>query len=173
MTSHRRRLLAFGAAGLLTIGALAGCGSDDSVSADSKQVTVKDGNDSVTIGAAKVPKDFPSDDVPLPEDGDLNAVVNGERDGKKFFSLTYTIKVTSVKKASNDYKAQLEDAGFTIESSRSVGGSKAGAGSFTAESDDWRVIVYRGGVTGENGAMSLQVLPKPTSGTSTTTESDG
>jgi hypothetical protein len=168
MSGPRRRLLALGAAALLTVGVLAGCGSDDKFSADSKKVTVKDGNDSVTIGDAKLPKDFPKDDVPLPDNGDLKAVIKGERDGKKYFSLTYTITDTGVKAAANAYKAELKDAGFTIESSKSVGGSKASAGSFTAQSDDWKVIVYRGGVTGANGAMSLQVLPRPTAATTTT-----
>jgi hypothetical protein len=159
----------FGATGMLTLATLAGCSSDNvKVGKDGNSVTVKEGNDSVTIGRSKLPKDFPKADVPLPDDGDLNAVVRGERDGKKFFSLTYTVKDTSVQKAANAYKSELEDADFTIESSTSVGGSKASIGSFTAQSDDWKVIVYRGGVSGKNGALSIQVLPRPASTTTTT-----
>ena len=93
----------------------------------------------------KLPDDFPSDEVPLPESGELKAVVSGKQKGDQYFSLTYSVHGGDLKSAAKDYKQALEDDGYTIESSSSIGGSSGSFSAFTAVGTDWDVIVYSGG----------------------------
>lgn len=143
---------------------LAGCGSDGSdagpdvdVKKDGKEVTVENGDNSFSIGDAQLPDDFPEDDIPLPESGALKAVVAGDRKGDEYFSLTYSVKGGNQKSVANDYKRALEDDGYTIEASSSIGGSNGSFTAFTAVGEDWDVIVYSGGDANAEGALSLQV----------------
>lgn len=156
------------AAGLLTLGLLAGCGSDGSVSVDNGKVkvekkgdklTVDDGENSISVGDAKIPANFPHEDVPLPKNGTLKAVVSGKKSGDEYFSLTYTIASGAVASAAKEYKAALKGDDFTIKTSSSVGGSSGSFTAFTAASSDWDVVVYSGGSNRGDGALSLQITP--------------
>jgi hypothetical protein len=162
-----RRIFVSTAVGLLALGVLAGCSSNDSVSVNSGKVkvekkgdklTVKDGDNSISVGDAKLPASFP-DGVPLPEKGTLKAVVSGKRSGDEYFSLTYSIEHGSVAAAAKSYRRALEEAGFKVKTSASVGGSSGSFAAFTAAGSDWDVVVYSGGGTGGDGALSLQVTP--------------
>lgn len=149
---------------MLFTGALAGCGSDGSdsgrdvdVKRDGKEVTVESGDSSLSIGDAQLPDDFPEGDVPLPDSGALKAVVSGDRKDEEYFSLTYSVQGGELKSAASDYKQALEDDGYTIEASSSIGGSSGSFAAFTAVGEDWDVIVYSGGDANADGALSLQV----------------
>jgi hypothetical protein len=170
-----RRTLATTAAGLLLLGALAGCSSDDVVSDavetasdgkvkvdnDGKKITVEgeDGEGSVSFGDdTELPDDFPSD-VPLPEGGDVKAVIKGDTNGKQYFNVTYGIDRDDVESSMSDYKSTLEDDGFEIKGSTEIGSAAGGLASFTAVGADWDVMVYSVGSSAESqAALSIQVM---------------
>ena len=172
-----RRTLAGTAAGLLMLGVLAGCSSDDitskavesasdgkvKIDKDNQKITVEgeDGKGSISFGAeTDLPDNFPEDDVPLPEGGKVRAVINGERDGNEYFNITYEIDGGDVKSAASDYRGELEDDGYEIKSSTSIGSGDAGFTSFTAVGASWDVVVLSaGGSSGDDkAALSIQVM---------------
>jgi hypothetical protein len=159
-----RRALAAAAAVLLIGGVVAGCSSGSSngdakvdVKKGGKELSGKTTDNSFSIGDAELPKSFPTGDVPLPEAGELKAVVSGTRAGHPYFSLTYSVKSGDLKSVASNYKQALKTHGYAIESSSSVGGSSGSFAAFTAVGPDWDVIAYSGGTADAGGALSLQV----------------
>jgi hypothetical protein len=154
---------------VLALGLVTGCSSGSDaldkathgkvkVDKDGKQLTVTDGDNSISVGTAELPDSFPTDDVPRPDDATLKAVVSGKEKGDEYYSLTYTVSGTALQAAAKDYKAKLQDRAYRIEASSSAGSSTAGFSAFTARGRDWDVVVYSGG-SGSDGALSLQVTP--------------
>jgi hypothetical protein len=161
-----RRVLAATTAGLLMLGALAACSSSGSgsishgkvkVEKGNGKITVQDGNSSISVGDAKLPKSFPTDNVPLPDGGALKAVVAGKDGGASYYSLTYAFAGKDLKTVASGYKRALQDHGFVIKQSAAVGGSAGSFAAYTAVGKNWDVVAYSGGSEGTDGAMSLQV----------------
>jgi hypothetical protein len=112
----------------------------------------EDGKGSFSVGSnTELPDDFPERDVPLPE-GEVISAVSTENDGKQGFNVTVKID-GSLSSAAEDYRTELEDAGFTVDtdSSFSLGSGDAGITAFEAEGSTWDVNVIGSGGGGSNG----------------------
>ncbi len=173
-----RRLVVATGAGVLTLGLLAGCSSGgDSASnvkvdKGKKHVTVTDGDNSISVGAARLPASFPEDDVPLPKDGKLKASIVTGSSSRKAYTLSYAISDGDVAGAAKDYRGALTDAGYRIQASASAGAAAAVFSAFTALGPHWDVVVYSGGSAGADALLALQVTPHdrskdPTGGATT------
>jgi hypothetical protein len=156
-----RRLLVASGAAALSLGLLAACSSggsavsDVKVHRDKKHVTVTDGDNSISVGAARIPADFPSD-VPLPAHT-LKAAIATGKSGGKAYTLSYAISDGNVAGAAKDYKGQLTKAGYRIEKSASAGAAASVFSAFTARGKHWDVVVYSGGTAGADALLALQV----------------
>lgn len=157
-----RRLVAGVVAGVLTVGIVTGCSSGGSDGAEPKAQRNEDelsagGNDpALRIGNARLPKDFPSDEVPLPASGSLKAAVSGD-EPKRFYSLTYGVPGGDLNSAAADYRRALRDDGYRIEASSSVNTTDPTFSAYTAIGKQWDLVVYGGGTPGADGALSLQI----------------
>lgn len=179
-------------AGLTAVFALGACGAaDDAVGNGSKgaiesatgckvngngdkaDVKCKNGKSSFSVGTgADLPDGFPKSDVPLP-DGKIVSSVSTEVDGKPAYNIT--VKVDgSVSTAADDYKAALEDKGFTLDenSSFSLGGS-GGLTAFQARGTDWDVNVIGAGGTTGGDSNALVVTVTTHDSTTDTTDTTG
>jgi hypothetical protein len=146
--------LALGAAGLL-----GACNSGGGGSGGFKQ-TVQNGDSTgrVDMDHPKVPAKFPSSEVPLPQEGTLQAVVSG---GRHFYSLTYSLAGKNGRAVGSEYRRVLEKANFTIKNYSSSGGSNGGFTTFDATSPKWDVSVVSGkGALREPSALSIQVATR-------------
>lgn len=156
-----RRLLVASGAAALSLGLLAACSSGGDaassvkVQKDKKHVTVTDGDNSISVGAARIPADFPKD-VPLPAHT-LKAAIATGKSSHKAYTLSYAIADGDVAGAAKDYKAALTHAGYRIEKSASAGAAAAVFSAFTARGSHWDVVVYSGGTAGADALLALQV----------------
>lgn len=144
----------------------AACGGDDdtkTVNTGDGSVTVdKDGDDTkISVDSDKgsaefgtgtdVPDDFPTDDVPLPEDLELQSAISSKQGSE--FSLSYKVDEDDAKSAVSDYEDALTDAGFTIDddASASIGGSEII--NLRASGNGWTVAT-----SGMTGGVNLLVI---------------
>jgi len=158
--------------------AFAGCSSVESavekatgckVDVDDEQASTecKDGKGSVSLGdSAKIPKGFPTADVPLP-DGNLISAISTKISGDQGYNLSYTFD-GSISNAAKDYKQTLRAAGFTVDDSDSFSAGDGAITGFTAARDDWKVTVVGGGGSSDDdsGAVSVTVVSSGESGSS-------
>jgi hypothetical protein len=119
----------------------------------------EDGSESsVNMRDPKVPKDFPSNEVPLPRDGKLRAVVRGTSRPNRFYTFTYSLKGQSGLAIGADYRQQLERANFSIRKYQRTGGSDGGFVTFEAIGRRWDISVVSGkGTLLETPSLSIQV----------------
>jgi hypothetical protein len=156
---NRRRAvlaaLAVGAAVLL--GACSGGGG--SPKGFTQSVSGEDGiSGRVDMDHPKVPKDFPTLEVPLPTAGKLQAVVSGRQKPNHFYTFTYSLAGQDGRRVGADYRRALEKASFKIKNYSSTGGSDGGFTTFDATSPKWDVTVVSGkGSLLEAPAISVQV----------------
>jgi hypothetical protein len=148
------RLLVTAAAGLLTLGVLAGCSSDSKAGVGKVKVdkngatsTVTGGQSAVGMGGNTLPPGFPRQAVPLPKDGMLQAVIASPKAGRQSYSLSYGLDAASVVGAAKRYKDALKAHNYRIESSASAGAAAVVFSAFTAVGPAWDVVVYSGGST--------------------------
>ncbi len=160
-----RRLLLAAGAGLLALGLVTACSSGGDaasnvkVDKDEHRVTATDGNNSISVGAAKVPASFPHDGVPLPQGASLKAAIAAGKSGHRAYTLSYSVPGGDVAGAAKEYRDGLTAAGYRIEKSASAGAAAAVFSAYTALGKRWDVIVYRGGATGADALLALQVTP--------------
>lgn len=162
-----RRFIAIGLIGLSSVGALAACGdsAEDkakdilkdqgvNVDEDNGKVTIEGDGGSVSVGeGADLPDGFPEDDVPLPEGGEIVSAISSEDGDRESYIVTYQIDSEDAESAMTDYESMLEDDGFTISGSMSFGGDEGSFSGFSAERDDWDVVVTSAGSSDEDKAM--------------------
>jgi len=150
MTLRTRHALVLLALGAVTFGA---CSSDTktietkdgkvTVDGDGKHATVTINGDqggSVTFNQSKVPSDFPSE-VPLPKGLNLKTSASGNAPvgTGQFFSLGYDLANQNTAQVLSAYTSTLEDDGFTVKDSSSVGGSTGSISSLQATGKGWNV----------------------------------
>lgn len=160
-----RKVIATTAVGVLAIVGLAACGGDDGsvsvekdgtsvkVDKDGGKVTVEseDGKGTFSAGdETEVPESFPSA-VPLP-DGKLSVSLDGERDGKQYFTLTYSVDEDDVDDVFSDYRDALEDAGFDLGDRSSYEGGGGAFASIQAKSSEWEVVAVKVASGGADGS---------------------
>ena len=129
------------------------------VNVDGDNVTIKgkDGAEATVSGDTKIPADFPSE-VPLRDDGTVNAVVTSQAPGG---GTSYMINIR-FKVPQNEvldwYKTELEKGGWTITSTVSTGDG----GMIGAEKGDLSLNAVTGGESteGYTSVVTLQVSPK-------------
>jgi hypothetical protein len=119
----------------------------------------KNGSGSFSVGSqSELPDGFPKGDVPMPK-GDIVSAVATDTDKGKGYNVT--VKVDgSLSDAADDYRRELEDAGFTVDddASFSLGSRDAGITAFKAESTAWDVhVVGSGGGDGNTDINGLNV----------------
>lgn len=115
---------------------------------------------SVNMRNPKVPPDFPTDVVPLPEEGRLQAVVEGKAPDSpnRFYTFTYSLAGKNGRAIGAEYRRRLEKADFKIKNYSSSGGTDGGFTTFDATSARWDLTVLSGKATKlEPSALSLQV----------------
>lgn len=150
---------------MLALGLLAGCSSGGDaasnvkVDKDKQRITATDGDNSISVGAAKIPASFPHDDVPLPEGASLKAAIAAGKSGHRAYTLSYSVPGGNVAQAAKDYRGALNHGGYRIEASASAGAAAAVFSAYTAVGKQWDVIVYSGGATGADALLALQVTP--------------
>jgi hypothetical protein len=152
---------------------IAACGSGGSgkigVSDNGKKITIgnsKNGGN-ITVGGAALPEGFPSS-VPLPSDNKNDIVSGGAvtAAGETTWTVTYKVGKTGVK----DYKAKLEDAGFTADSSYSGSSGSTAASYYALSNAKYKVNV----VTGSDKNRSVIIITvTPNKDSSTTSTGSG
>lgn len=130
--------------GALAIAGVVGC--------DAEELVEEAGGGDVDIEVGDLPEGFPKDDVPLPKGDIVSGTTLG---GGNEQVWTVIFNVGNVEDVADDYRGQLEDAGFQVDdtfSSETAPGQE-GAGelvSFTATTSDYLVNVFGGGASGED-----------------------
>lgn len=177
-----RRTTAFAAVGLAMLLGLAACGggkttaeklvdkaSNGKVKVDDNGVTVNDGKgNSATFGAStELPKDFPTNDVPLPK-GKITGSISGTNDGKSGWTLTIETS-GSMQDTVDSYRSALESAGYKIENSFNAGSGDNAVSSFTAVGTKYDVNAAGGADTKTNGIV-VTVSTHDASNDTTTTD---
>jgi hypothetical protein len=156
-----RRLLGTAALGLGALALVAGCsgGGGGGGGGFNERTQGGKGESSVKFGAqAKIPPDFPSAAVPLPQVGALQAVVTGDQPPNKIYTLTYGLGGNNGVAAGRTYGDQLERAGYKIKNLSSIQGSDGGFTQFDAVGKNWDLSVVAGkGSRLEPQSMSIQV----------------
>jgi hypothetical protein len=133
--------------GALAIAGVAGCDAEDTA-----ERLAEAGGGDVDIEVGDLPEGFPNDDVPLPEGDIVSGTTLG---GGNEQVWTVIFNVGEVEPAADDYRGELEGAGFQIDdtfsSETAPGQDVAGeVVSFTAASSDYLVNVFGGGASGED-----------------------
>lgn len=155
-----RRLLGTALLGLALVALVAGCdsgggggnGFNERTQGGKSQSSVRFGSE------AKIPADFPTAAVPLPQVGALQAVVTGNQPPNRLYTLTYGLGGNSGVAAGRQYSGQLQRAGYTIKNFSSVQGSDGGFTQFDAVGKNWDLSVVSGkGSRLEPQSMSVQV----------------
>lgn len=129
---------------------LAACGGSDSKTISTKDgdVTVsKDGDGGVKVDTDKgsasfgagteLPDSFPTDDVPVPEDLELQTAIASNADQQ--YSLSYKLGKQDADDVLSDYRSTLQDAGFTIEDDASASFGGGQYSSLQATGNGWTV----------------------------------
>lgn len=113
---------------------------------------------SVLFGcASKIPRDFPSG-VPLPEVGQLRAVVAETHPPNSAFTMTYALGGRNGNEVGSAYQARLQRAGFKIDNFNSVGGTDGDMTQFDAIGKKWDVAVVSGRANPrDRSTLSVQV----------------
>lgn len=140
--------------GALAIAGVAGCDAEDTA----ERIAEEAGGDDVDIEVGDLPEGFPKDDVPLPEGDIVSGTTLG---GGNEQVWTVIFNVGEVEPAADDYRGELEDAGFEIQdtfSSETAPGQDASGEivSFIGTSSDYVVNVFGGGEGGED-VLSISV----------------
>jgi hypothetical protein len=146
-------------AGLAVVGLAACNGDNSSPQPFSQSVKGQGGRESsVKFGsAARIPDDFPSG-VPLPDVGDLRAVVSEKNPPNAVYTMTYSLGGRNGTEAGNEYRGRLQQSGFRIEHYSSVGGTDGDMTQFDAIGRKWDVAVVSGKATPrDRSTMSVQV----------------
>jgi hypothetical protein len=154
-----RSLAAVAIAGLAVAGLSACKNNAGSPQAFSQTVKGQGGRESsVKFGsAAKIPADFPPG-VPLPDAGELRALVSEKNPPNAVFTMTYSLGGRNGNDAGNAYRGRLQDAGFRIEHYSSIGGTDGDMTQFDAIGKKWDVAVVSGKATPRDRAtLSVQV----------------
>lgn len=161
---------------VLGVAACGGGGGSDKVgvSDDGKKITIGDGKSggSVTVGGAELPDGFPESDVPLPSDDKDDIIAGGAvtAGGDKTWTVTYKVG----KNGAKDYKAKLEDARFTSESSYSGSGGDAAYAAYSLSSSKYKVNVISSTDTSgkDKNQAGLVITVSPNHDEPTTTTED-
>jgi hypothetical protein len=140
--------------GAIAVFGVAGCDADDTA----ERLAEEAGGSDIDLELGDLPDGFPKDDVPLPE-GDI---VSGTSLGTgSEQTWTVVLRVGEVEPATDDYRGELEDAGFEIQdtfSSETAPGQEVSGElvSFIGTSSDYVVNVFGGGEGGED-VLSITV----------------
>jgi hypothetical protein len=159
----QRRGRAFTGAALAVSALLVLSACDDSGGSDNNgfvsNIQGEDGSQSrVNMRDPEVPKSFPSDEVPLPRDGTLRAVVDGKSRPNRFFTFTYSLRGQNGLAIGAEYRHQLERANFSIRKYQRTGGTDGGFVTFEAIGRRWDISVVSGkGTLRETPSLSIQV----------------
>jgi hypothetical protein len=115
------------------------------------------GKSTISVGnASQLPKDFPVSEVPLPA-RKLIAVLTGSEPPNKLFNLTFRSGGDG-RTAANEYRDQLDKAGFKIANFSSTSGSDGGFTQFDASNKNWDLVVVGGRADlGDKDSFSVQV----------------
>ncbi len=149
---------AIGISALVVLGACTGGGSGDKEGFVSN-IRGEDGSESsVDMRNPEVPKDFPVSEVPLPRDGELEAVVKGKARPNRFYTFTYSLRGLNGLAVGVDYRDQLDRANFRIRNFQRTGGTDGGFVTFEAIGRRWDISVVSGkGTLRERPSLSIQV----------------
>jgi hypothetical protein len=127
------------------------------VNVNGDQVTIKGQDGQATYSNdTKLPADFPSD-VPIHEDGTINAVVTSTANGGKAYMVNIRYKIPQAELL-DWYKTELEKGGWTVTSTVSTGDG----GMVSADKGDLTVNAVTGNETqdGFTSIITLNVAPK-------------
>ncbi|MCZ7527550.1 MAG: hypothetical protein M5U14_14895 [Acidimicrobiia bacterium] len=117
----------------------------------------EDGEDTVSFGSgAELPEDWP-EDVPLPEDAEVQGSYTQTVDDQRTWTISLVVDGDAVE-VTEAYRAAIEAAGFTIDSEMSGGSGSEAFASFSASNDDWMVNAITGS-EGDQVVMNLMVAP--------------
>lgn len=130
----------------------AGGGGVDIDSEGDGKVTIESDEGSLEVGGSDLPDGFP-DDVPLPDDFEIEAAMSmGTADNQ-----TFTVRMTSpdadVDQTFEDLKSRSEAAGFEVLSSNTMSGDGHELRSATMSNSDWNASIS---VSGEADGTSVQ-----------------
>jgi hypothetical protein len=136
------------------------------ISDNGKKITIGDGKNGgkITVGGAELPDGFPSS-VPLPSDNKSDIIAGGTvtASGEQTWTVTYKVGEDGAK----DYKAKLEDAGFTADSSYSGSSGDAASSYYSLSNATYKVNVI-GSTDKSQSAVVITVTPNKDSSTTTT-----
>jgi len=125
------------------------------VKGDSVTLTGKDGSQATVAGDQKIPADFPSD-VPLRDDGTVNAVITNQTANGKSYMINIRFKVPQ-NEVLDWYKTELEKGGWTITSTVATGDG----GMVAADKGSISINVVTGSESteGYTSVITMQVGP--------------
>jgi hypothetical protein len=152
------RVGATAAAALAAAALLSGCFGSDKADGFSEQ-TERDGQTTgFEVGNARIPADFPSARVPLPEAGPLLAAVREGHSKIRFYTLTFGMGGRNANTVGGEYSERLKNAGFKVKEFSQTQNSDYVLTTFDAIGDEWDVSVVSGKTTrNEPQQLSVQV----------------
>lgn len=131
--------------------------ADIDISGDQVNITTDEG--SVNYGSSnELPAGFPHDDVPHLHIGKITAAYTGTQDGSTGYTVIYALSNEEAETAMADYRTELKEAGFAIDSdgATSTGGTQTSA--LAASKAQWSVAAgLISGAATSNATFNLVV----------------
>jgi hypothetical protein len=152
-----RRAFGLAAVGVVSAALVVGCSSGGG-SGFNEQTQGDKSQSSVRFGSrAKIPADFPTAAVPLPDGGKLQAVITGKNAKNRFYTLTYGVGGgNGGVAAGRAYSERLAHAGYDIKNFQRLSGTDGGLTTFEAVGRQWDLSVVSG-KSSPGQSMSIQI----------------
>lgn len=156
------------------------CGGSDepgppgvTISEDGSRIEVRDesGAEAVVAPDAGLPRGFPKDEVPLPDDATIVTYVMDDSTGGRGFTLH--LEVDDAAQAAQQHRQKLRQAGFQLEEEEAAAGAGGSFETYRARSASWQVNVIAAHEVGSEKSMMMLNVTPPDAQASADGESEG